>query len=85
MFTNESSREYQFYNIVVTVTPSVIVETLTFECRAREMAQREISIKNPLSEEGNFFVKCKGLYCNDALRINGNSEVNILTSHFIIH
>ncbi|CAB3261346.1 unnamed protein product [Arctia plantaginis] len=51
MFINEISREYQFYNIIATVTASPIVATLTFVSRARESVQKELSIKirSPLS------------------------------------
>ncbi|KAJ8729300.1 hypothetical protein PYW08_000881 [Mythimna loreyi] len=76
LFTNELSREYQYYNINVSVTSSPVVDVLTFECRAREMAQNELVIKNPLAEDANYYITCETLTCPDVLRINGNSEVS---------
>ncbi|CAB3230804.1 unnamed protein product [Arctia plantaginis] len=78
MFINEISREYQFYNIIATVTASPIVATLTFVSRARESVQKELSIKNPLSTESLFYIKSEQLQCPDVLTINRKSEA-ILT------
>lgn len=75
MFINEISREYQFYNIIATVTASPIVATLTFVSRARESVQKELAIKNPLSNESLFFIRCEQLQCPDVLTINRKSEV----------
>ncbi|CAH0700468.1 unnamed protein product [Spodoptera exigua] len=74
VFVNQASREYQFYIINVLVTESLIVDTLKFVCRAREMAQNELVIKNPLAEDAEFTVHCEKLQCPDTLKINRNSE-----------
>nr|XP_021191308.2 hydrocephalus-inducing protein homolog [Helicoverpa armigera] len=74
MFTNEESREYQYYIINVAVTPSHIVDTLTFVSRAREMAQNELIVKNPLGDDAEFFISCEKLQCPDTLKINRKSE-----------
>lgn len=76
MFINEDTREYQYYNIDVVVTHSPIVDTLTFVSRARESVQKDIVIKNPLSNEADYYVTCEKLECPDALKIGRNSEVN---------
>ncbi|XP_026727025.1 hydrocephalus-inducing protein-like isoform X2 [Trichoplusia ni] len=78
MFINEDTREYQYYNIDVVVTHSPIVDTLTFVSRARESVQKDIVIKNPLSNEADYYVTCEKLECPDALKIGRNSEA-ILT------
>ncbi|KAJ8726486.1 hypothetical protein PYW07_001184 [Mythimna separata] len=77
MFINDRSREYQYYNIRVVVTPSPVVDTLSFECRAREMAQKELIIKNPLAEDAEYYITCEKLECPDVLKINGNSEATL--------
>lgn len=83
MFINEATREYQFYNIVATVTASPIVDTLTFVSRARESVQKDLVITNPLSEDANFYIRCDKLQCPDELKISRNSEVTIFFLMFI--
>ncbi|KAL0894937.1 hypothetical protein ABMA27_013434 [Loxostege sticticalis] len=77
MFINEETREYQFYNIVATVTTSPIVDTLTFVSRARESVQRELVISNPLAEEAIFNIRCDRLHCPEMLTISRNSEATL--------
>lgn len=75
LFINEVSREYQYYNIIVNVTTSLIVDTLTFVSRARESAQKELTVKNPLANEAEYQIRCDNLECPEVLRIDRNSEV----------
>lgn len=75
MFINEETREYQFYNIIATVTQSPIVDTLNFVSSARESLQKELKITNPLSNDADFYIKCDKLICSNMLRISRNSEV----------
>ncbi|CAG9566725.1 unnamed protein product [Danaus chrysippus] len=78
MFVNEDSREYQFYNVVVSVTESKIVDTLTFVSPARESMRKELILKNPLSEDANFAIRCDHLECPDTLLITRNSEATLV-------
>lgn len=75
MFINEESREYQFYNIIATVTASAIVDTLVFVSRARESMQKDLVISNPLSTDADFQIRCDKVSCPDAISIGRNSEV----------
>ncbi|CAG4998369.1 unnamed protein product [Parnassius apollo] len=76
-FTNEKTREYQFYNIAILVTPSGIMGTLTFESRARESVQKELSISNPLAEDTEFNIHCEHLESPDKLMISRNSKATL--------
>lgn len=76
IFINEESQEYQFYNITALVTPSQIVDTLTFVSRARESVQQEIMLANPLDDDDDFYIKCDKLECVDVVHINRHSNVN---------
>lgn len=84
MFVNEVTREYQFYNMIATVTQSQIVDTLFFECQARETIQRELIVSNPLSQDAEFRVKCETLHCPEVIKISRNSEVTIAYNKFIL-
>ncbi|XP_062524258.1 hydrocephalus-inducing protein homolog isoform X2 [Bombyx mori] len=81
MFVNEVTREYQFYNMIATVTQSQIVDTLFFECQARETIQRELIVSNPLSQDAEFRVKCETLHCPEIMKISRNSESVLLMSY----
>lgn len=85
MFINEATREYQFYNIIATVTASEIVDTLVFTSRAREIMQKDLVIANPLSSDVEFQIRCDKLNCPNAIFIGRNSEVGGLPPnyHFI--
>ncbi|XP_052747107.1 hydrocephalus-inducing protein-like [Bicyclus anynana] len=74
MFINEASRECQFYNIVVQVKESQIVDTLSFTARARESVQCDLKIQNPLSKDASFSVKSDKLTCIDNIEITRKSE-----------
>ncbi|CAK1602958.1 unnamed protein product [Parnassius mnemosyne] len=76
-FINEKTREYQFYNIAIMVTPSGIMGTLTFESRARESIQKELSIFNPLAEDAEFDIHCEHLESPDKLMISRNSKATL--------
>ncbi|CAK1550075.1 unnamed protein product [Leptosia nina] len=81
LFVNEETREYQYYNIIVTVSTSKIVDTLTFTSRARESVQKEITIKNPLSSDAEFLIQSEKLHCSDKLVVNGNSEAVLVMTY----
>ncbi|XP_045487724.1 hydrocephalus-inducing protein-like [Pieris rapae] len=81
IFVNVKTREYQFYNIIVTVNPSKIVDTLTFVCRARESVQMEISVKNPLSTDAEFQIRSDKLHCSDKLMVPKNSSAVLLMTY----
>ncbi|XP_064076651.1 hydrocephalus-inducing protein-like [Vanessa tameamea] len=74
MFINEVSREYQYYDINMSVIASDIVDTIAFKCRARESERRELVLVNPLSRVAEFRVHCESLQCPDTIKIGGNSE-----------
>ncbi|XP_059060604.1 hydrocephalus-inducing protein homolog [Achroia grisella] len=76
-FINEVTKEYQFYNIVATVTASKVVDTLTFVSRAREMTQMELVVSNPLGQDVDFSIKCDKLLCPEFLAISRNSEATL--------
>ncbi|XP_038212242.1 hydrocephalus-inducing protein-like [Zerene cesonia] len=81
LFVNEDTREYQFYNIVVTVTPSKIVDTLTFTSRARESVQRELVIKNPLSSDAEFHILSDKVECANKIMVNRKSEAILVMTY----
>ncbi|KPJ06426.1 Hydrocephalus-inducing protein-like [Papilio machaon] len=80
-FTNEETREYQFYNITITVIPSGIKGTMIFESRARESVQKELSIFNPLSTEAEFNIHCENLDSCEVIKINRNSKAPITLTY----
>ncbi|KPI94718.1 Hydrocephalus-inducing protein [Papilio xuthus] len=80
-FTNEETREYQFYNITITVIPSGIKGTMIFESRARESVQKELSIFNPLSTEAEFNIHCENLDSSEVIKINRNSKAPITLTY----
>lgn len=75
MFINEATREYQFYNVAVTVTVSPIIGVLTFVSRARESVQQEVVVSNPLAEDAEYHIHCDKLQCSENLRIPRHSKV----------
>ncbi|CAF4756984.1 unnamed protein product [Pieris macdunnoughi] len=81
IFVNVKTREYQFYNIIVTINPSKIVDTLTFVSRARESAQMEISVKNPLSTDAEFQIRSDKINCTDKLIVPKNSSTVLLMTY----
>ncbi|CAH2104285.1 unnamed protein product [Euphydryas editha] len=74
MFINEVTREYQYYDIGVSVLASQIVDTLSFSCRARESERRDLVLANPLTSDAEFRIHCASLNCPDTVKITGNSE-----------
>ncbi|XP_049866429.1 hydrocephalus-inducing protein homolog [Pectinophora gossypiella] len=74
MFVNEKTREYQFYEVNVQVTPSQIVATLKFVSRARESVQQEVKVANPLQQEAVFNIKCDKLSCAEVIKVARQSE-----------
>ncbi|XP_063376108.1 hydrocephalus-inducing protein homolog [Cydia fagiglandana] len=80
-FVNKVTREYQFYEIVATVTPSKIVDTITITSKARETVQREIIVLNPLSVTVSFSVHSEHLDCPKSIEIGRESQAPLLLSY----
>ncbi|XP_063358792.1 hydrocephalus-inducing protein homolog [Cydia amplana] len=81
VFVNKETREYQFYEIVATVTPSEIVDTLTMTSRARETVQREIIVRNPLAAPVTFIVRCQQLDCPSTIEVGRHSQAPLVMSY----
>ncbi|KAM3964816.1 LOW QUALITY PROTEIN: hydrocephalus-inducing protein homolog [Aphomia sociella] len=81
LFINEETREYQYYNIVATVTASKIVDTLTFVSRAREITQKDLVVTNPLAQDADFSIRCDKLNCPEILKISRNSEAILVLTY----
>ncbi|KAI5632180.1 hydrocephalus-inducing protein [Phthorimaea operculella] len=81
MFVNEETREYQFYEINVKVTPSTIVDTIRFTCRARESTQKELDIYNPLSKDCSFNVVGGKLHCDETVHVARQSVGKLILTY----
>ncbi|KAJ2953758.1 hypothetical protein O0L34_g1383 [Tuta absoluta] len=81
MFVNEVTREYQFYEINVNVTPSTIVDTIKFTCRARESMEKELEIVNPLNKDSIFNVASSKLSCDESITVARQSTAKLLMTY----
>ncbi|KAG7311357.1 hypothetical protein JYU34_002397 [Plutella xylostella] len=75
MFVNEDTKEYQYYTINATVTRSDIVDTIHLVAIARDTAQREISVTNPLSHDIDFRVTSPSLRVPDTITVPQRARV----------
>lgn len=75
MFVNEDTKEYQYYTINATVKRSDIVDTIHLVANARDTAQREISVTNPLSQDIDFRVSSPSLRVPDTITVPQHARV----------